>query len=171
MPQDSREPIVSSHHLAEGGMADVSEYEFGLMIAYNSFARWVSRCMAASGLPELGVLESLVLHHVNHRARDKRLTDICFLLNIEDPHLVNYALKKLLKQGLLTSEKRGKEVFYAISETGRAICQRYSAIRRQCLLDSLPEGDRERAAFSDAASFLRRVSGHYDQASRAAASL
>ena len=25
-----------------------------------------------------------VLHHVTHRARDKRLADICFIMNVED---------------------------------------------------------------------------------------
>jgi len=169
MTDPERPRIVSSQHLAEGGMADVSEYEYGLMIAYNGFTRWVQRCMAAAGQPELSVLEGLVLHHTNHREREKRLSDICFLLNIEDLHTVNYALKKLLKQGLVISTKRGKEVFYRTSDEGREVCLRYAEVRRLCLLRSLPEGSGNE--FEEVAAFLRRVSGHYDQASRAAASL
>ncbi|MDV4146705.1 transcriptional regulator, partial [Shimia sp. FJ5] len=39
--------IVSSRHLAEGEGWEVSEFEFGLIIAYNAFSRWMMRCMAA----------------------------------------------------------------------------------------------------------------------------
>ncbi|MDU8945238.1 winged helix DNA-binding protein [Ovoidimarina sediminis] len=163
--------IVSSEHLAAGGKGEVSEYEFGLMIAYNAFTRWVQRCMSAAGMPELSVLESLVLHHVNHRDREKRLSDICFLLNIEDLHTVNYALKKLVKLGLVSSEKRGKEVFYEASVEGRNLCSAYAEVRRTCLLSAFPDDPAAMEDFRQIATFLRRASGQYDQASRAAASL
>jgi predicted MarR family transcription regulator len=76
--------------------------------------------MSAAGNTELTPLEILMLHNTNHRGSDKRLTDICFLLNIEDTHThtVNYALRKLLKMGLLSPDKRGKEVFYSASKDG-----------------------------------------------------
>ena len=51
--------------------------------------------MAAAGMPGSGPLDVMVLHTVNHRDRPKKLADICFTLNIEDTHTVNYALKKL----------------------------------------------------------------------------
>jgi predicted MarR family transcription regulator len=169
-PENRR--IVSSRHLAEGQGWEASEFEYGLIIAYNAFTRWAQRCMAAAGLPELSALEVLVLHNANHRDREKRLADICFMLNIEDVHTVNYALRKLLKLKLLSAEKRGKEVFYRTSPEGRALCEAYRAIRKQCLL-SAPggggaiDGDRLR----EIAASLRAMSGQYDQASRAAASL
>ncbi|QOL83035.1 winged helix DNA-binding protein [Pseudooceanicola spongiae] len=169
MDTDTRR-IVSSRHLAEGTGWEASEFEYGLIIAYNAFTRWMQRCMAAAGLPELSPLEILVLHNTNSRGREKRLTDITFLLNIEDSHTVNYALRKLLKLGLLNSEKRGKEVFYTTSPPGEALCLSYRKIREQCLLGTLPagfDGDELRKV----ASALRAMSGQYDQASRAAASL
>ena len=67
--------IVSSRHLATTGGWQLSEFEFGLIVAYNGFSRWVNRCMAASGHPTLGTLEVLVLHNINHRDRGKRLSD------------------------------------------------------------------------------------------------
>ena len=161
--------IVSSRHLAEGPGWELSELEFGLIIVFNAFSRWMTRCMTAAGQHDLGPLEILILHNVNHRGRDKRLSDICFLLNIEDTHTVNYALRKLMKAGLLTSEKRGKEVFYTTSEAGRTLCEAYRKVRQQCLLDGLPEADGPE--LRELASRLRTLSGQYDQASRAAASL
>lgn len=159
--------IVSSRHLAEGEGWEVSELEFGLIIVFNAFSRWITRCMAAAGQPDLSPLEILTLHHVKHRSRDKRLSDICFQLNIEDSHTVNYALRKLLKAGLLNSEKRGKEVFYRASPEGVALCNAYRDVRRQCLLEGMSSTDELR----ELARMLRALSGQFDQASRAAATL
>ncbi|MCB1989614.1 MAG: winged helix DNA-binding protein, partial [Burkholderiaceae bacterium] len=117
-------PIVSSAHLVSAHSAEMSEFEFGLIVAGNAFHRWVVHCMAAAGLKELTPLDVLVLHHVTHRARDKRLADICFIMNVEDTHLVNYALKKLQGLGVVASQKNGKEVTYAATEEGRAHVQR-----------------------------------------------
>ncbi|RME18155.1 MAG: transcriptional regulator [Alphaproteobacteria bacterium] len=163
--------IVSSDHLAEGPGWEASEFEYGLIIASNAFSRWVQLCVAAAGAPGLSALEVLVLHHVNHRGREKRLADICFLLNIEDRHTVNYALRKLLKLGLLEGDKRGKEVFYSTSKEGRALCARYREVREQCLLEGLPHTGISGDELRDIAAALRVLSGLYDQASRAAASL
>ncbi|WP_424990763.1 winged helix DNA-binding protein [Fluviibacterium sp. S390] len=163
--------IVSSRHLAEGDGWEMSELEFGLIVVFNAFSRWTTRCMAAAGQPDLSPLEILILHNVNHRARDKRLADICFLLNIEDSHTVNYALRKLLKAGLLESEKRGKEVFYRTSPDGVALCKLYRDVRSQCLLEGLSATDLSGEELRELARNLRALSGHYDQASRAAASL
>ena len=163
--------IVSSRHLAEGEGWESSEFEFGLIVAYNAFSRWMVKCMSAAGQGEMSPLEILVLHNVNHRSREKRLTDVCFLLNIEDTHTVNYALRKLLKAGLVTSEKRGKEVFYSTSDTGAALCESYRDVREQCLLEGLSRMDISGDELRELGSSLRALSGQYDQASRAASSL
>ncbi len=118
-------PIVSSAHLVSPDSAEMSEFEFGLIVAGNAFHRWIIHCMAAAGLKDLTPLDVLVLHHVTHRARDKRLADICFIMNIEDTHLVNYALKKLQGLGVVVSQKNGKDVTYAATDEGRAYVQRY----------------------------------------------
>ncbi|WP_375280770.1 winged helix DNA-binding protein [Pseudooctadecabacter sp.] len=163
--------IVSSRHLADGENWEASEIEYGMIIAYNAFSRWMTRCMSAAGNTDLTPLEILVLHNTNHRGRDKRLTDICFLLNIEDTHTVNYALRKLLKMDLLVSEKRGKEVFYSTSPTGADLCEAYRDMRERCFLDGLSRLDMTGEEMRDIAASLRALSGQYDQASRAAASL
>ena len=49
----------------------------------------------------LGVLDILYLHLVNHRGRVKKPADICFKLNVEDKHRVSCAMKKLYKYLLL----------------------------------------------------------------------
>ncbi len=164
-------PIVSSAHLVSPDSAEMSEFEFGLIVAGNAFHRWIIHCMAAAGLKDLTPLDVLVLHHVTHRARDKRLADICFIMNIEDTHLVNYALKKLQGLGVVMSQKHGKEVTYAATEEGRGYVQRYREICESCLIDALKADDGLNRDIGELARLLRVLSGMYDQAARAAASL
>ena len=164
-------PIVSSAHLVSPDSAEMSEFEFGLIVAGNAFHRWVIHCMAAAGLKDLTPLDVLVLHHVTHRARDKRLADICFIMNIEDTHLVNYALKKLQGLEVVVSRKNGKDVTYAATDLGRSHVQRYREIRESCLIDALKADDGLNRDIGELARLLRVLSGMYDQAARAAASL
>lgn len=164
-------PIVSSAHLVSAESAELSEFEFGLIVSGNAFHRWIVHCMSAAGLKDLTPLDVLVLHHVTHRARDKRLADICFIMNIEDTHLVNYALKKLQGLGVVAAQKNGKDVTYAATSSGRQYVQRYREIRESCLIDALQADDGLNRDIGELARLLRVLSGMYDQAARAAASL
>ena len=137
-------PIVSSAHLAEGSFAEISELEFGMIIAGHAFNRWMVRAMAATGFPDLSPLDVLVLHTVRHRGRAKKLADICLVLNVEDTHTVNYAIKKLTKAGLV---KEGRE---------------------DLLLKPVLELGLEPEQISKLATLLRTMSGQYDQAARSA---
>lgn len=163
--------IVSSAHLARGARPELSEFEYGLIIAEHAFNRWMVRCMAAAGAKDMTPMEVLVIHHVVHRARPKKLADICFVLNVEDTHVVNYALKKLVAMGLVASVRSGKEALYEATDEGVALCERYRQIREQCLTGGLVREGINGESLSDTAAFLRLLSGQYDQASRAAASL
>jgi len=168
----TRRAIVSSAHLVSERAAALSEFEYGLILAGNAFNRWILRCMAAAGHDDLGVLDILVLHSVNHRAREKKLADICFVLGIEDTHTVTYALRKLTRLGLIAGERRGKEIFYTTTEAGRDACRRYREVREDCLVNAFGAfAGASEQEISDLAELLRALSGLYDQAARAAASL
>jgi predicted MarR family transcription regulator len=171
-PASGRGPrILSSAHLAEGPASELSEFEFGLIVAHNAFTRWATRCMAAAGMPELAITDVLVLHHVRHRDRPKKLSDICFTLNYEDTHVVSYALRKLLGLGLLDSTRQGKEVLYTTTDAGRALVDRYRELRGVCLLPAVTGEVGDTRTLAETAQLLRALSGMYDQAARAAASL
>ena len=164
-------PIVSSSHLASERGASLSEYEFGLIIANNAFNRWMLHCAKASGIDSLAPLDVLIVHNINHRDRAKRVADIGFVLNVEDTHTINYSVKKLVKLGLVSGKKKGKEVFYSTTEKGAAFCLSYKENRERCLVNSLKQLSLDPTALSELANTLRTLSGLYDQASRAAASL
>jgi predicted MarR family transcription regulator len=149
----------------------LAELEFGMASVSHAFQRWIVCCMTAAQLKDLSIVDVLVLHHVNHRVSNKRLADICFILNIEDAHVVGYSLRKLIALGVVKAEKHGKEVTYSTTPPGQDYLLEYQKIREQHLLGSLKTLGVEDTALGHLAQFLRRMSGLYDQAARAASSL
>ncbi len=164
-------PIVSSSHLADGAMPAMSEMEYALNVVSNAYFRWTVRCMNAAGLAGLTQLEVQVLHSTNHREREKTLGDLCMMLNIEDTHLVSYAIKKLTGLKLVSGGKRGKEKTVLITEKGSQACERYKEVREALLISSVQAMGVEEEDLSKIAGMLRALSGQYDQAARGAASL
>ena len=175
--EGGRRRIVSSAHLVSDKAAELSEVEYGLIVASNAFGLWTVRGTAAAlaefpDIADLGVIDILCLHSVNHRGRAKKLADICFKLNVEDTHIVNYALKKLIKPGLIAGQKQGKEVLYSTTERGRALIERYTEIREACLVDAFSAlGEVDAESLADLARRLRALSGLYGQAARSATNL
>ena len=169
--------IVSSAHLVSDKAAELSEVEYGLIVASNAFGLWMVRGTAAAQadfpeMADLGVIDILSLHSVNHRGRPKKLADICFKLNVGDTHVVNYALKKLIRAELVSSEKHGKEVLYSTTDRGQELIRRYRKIREACLVDAFSAlGDVDADSLSELARRLRVLSGLYDQAARSATNL
>lgn len=170
-PKKRPSPIVSSAHLASQEGWELSELEYAMTMTYNAFSRWMIHCMASIGYKDLNPLDILILHNVNHRTREKRLADIGFMLNIDDTHTVNYAIKKLVKIDLVVGKKLGKEMFYRTTKLGQEVCQKYRDVRQSCLLDAAVATNKDFDEISHTALVLRTMSGLYDQASRAASSL
>ncbi len=169
--KSAKTSIVSSSHLVSKKSAELSELEYGLIIANHAFQRWIERCMAASGLPDLNATDILILHNIHHRKRPKKVADICFNLNIEDTHTVTYSLRKLRRLQLVEKFKQGKENCFATSLRGSELCEQYRAIREDCLIDSLGALGAGNQEIGELARVLRALSGLYDQAARSAASL
>ena len=164
-------PVVSSAHLAQSGLPELSEVEFALTMSNHAFQRWIMRCMSAAGGPAMSPLEVLILHLVNHRNRPKTLADICLVLHVEDTHLVNYAIKKLETHALVTQGRKGKEKTVRITEAGAALCERYAQVREELLIRTASQLGFDPQDLSRLAALMRTLSGSYDQAARAAASL
>ena len=168
--QQQATAIVSSAHLADGAAPALSELEFSLTLAATAYHRWIARCAAAAGIA-LAPLEVLILHTVRHRDRPKRLAAIALVLDVEDTHLVTYAIRKLEKAGLVTTRRAGKEKLIGATQAGIDFCTAYRAIRETVLAEPIAADGPEAAALAQAAGLLRRLSGQYNQAARAAATL
>lgn len=166
---NTKKPLVLSPHLVSPKSAEVSEFEFGMIVCWNAFTRWLVRGTAATGHSDLTFIDVVVLHQLKHRARNKKLADICFVLNLDDSHVVNYSLKKLTTAGLAVGEKAGKEVLYRTTEEGEIAIEKYREVREQCLISNVAEDMNPQMA--ELARFLGRMSGLYEQAARSASSL
>ena len=164
-------PIVSAAHLAEGQVPALSEVEFALTVLSNAFQRWTVRGMSAAGVPGLAAIDVLVLHAANHRDREKTLADICMMYNVEDTHIVAYALKKLEGLKLISTGRRGKEKTVKVTRAGAEACRRYREVREGLLASSVKGLAFDEKDLSHVAALMRALSGQYDQAARAAASL
>jgi predicted MarR family transcription regulator len=169
----TREPelIVSSAHLAAGNSPALSELEYGLILASHAFTRWMVRCMAAVGVANLSATEILILNTVRHRDRPKRLADICLVLDIDDTHVVTYALRKLEAAGLVTTGRAGKEKTVQVTKKGVSALVRYQEIRERLLVNTTMVSGVSQETLSAIAAQLRALSGYYEQAARAAATL
>lgn len=139
-----------------------------MIITGNAFLKWVVRCMSAAGIGGLGPHDVLVLHAVNHRARGKKLADICMVMNIEDRHIVSYSLKKLRQRGLVEATRKGHETHYSTTPAGDQVCLRYRQVREECLVKSLDWLTDSETVIGSAASFLRAMTTLYGQAERTA---
>ncbi len=164
-------PVVSAAHLADGAMPALSELEFALTVLGNAFQRWSVRCMGAAGVAGLAPIDVLILHATNHRDREKTLADLCMMFNIEDTHIVTYALKKLQGLGLIATGRRGKEKTVKITGAGSEACSRYREVREALLVSSVVGLKFDEVELSGLAALMRTLSGQYDQAARGAASL
>ena len=164
-------PVVASAHLAASSLPALSEVEFALTMVGHAYHRWIVRAARAAGGPALSPLEVLILHRVHHRGDAKTLADLCLVLNIEDTHLASYAVRKLTGHGLVCPGRRGKEKTVAVTPAGAALCERYGRVREALLLEGAAEMGVRPAELSRLAALMRRLSGGYDQAARAAAAL
>lgn len=162
-PKTASSPPTSASHLVDGD-GSLNHFEFGLTVANQAFQGWMARCMAAAGNGDLASIDILLLHHVYHHERPKRLGDICMVLHIDDSHTAAYSLRKLGQQGLVQSERRGKEAFYSVTDAGRALCEEYGRVRKDCLVPMSQSHDVEQLG-----NLLLLLSGMYDQAARLAA--
>ena len=149
----------------------LSELEYGLILVSHAFHRWIVRGMTAAGVAGLSPIEILILHSVYHRGRAKTLSELCLVLDIEDTHVANYAVKKLAAAGLVKTGRAGKEKRVEITDKGEQAIARYTDIRERVLINAMTVSDLSQKQLSEIASHLRALSGYYEQAARSAITL
>ena len=163
--------LVSSAHLAAGSLPSLSEVEFSVTLFVSAYHRWMARCMAAAGMPNLSPLDVLILHTVRHRDRAKRMADIALVLDIEEAHLATYSVRKLEGLGLVATQRSGKEKLVSITPAGINLCTSYGGLREEILVKAVQETGLPVSQLSEIAFGLRLLSGTYSQAARSAATI
>ncbi len=144
----------------------MTQFELSMIAARHAQEQWGLRCASAAGMKGYSAMDLLVLHMIGYGS--KRLADICFALNVEDTHIVSYALKKLQRAKLVESERIGKDTFFVPTEQGRAHIADYKAVRKRYLVRALAKFSRGDLNLELLTDMLRVLSGLYEQAARSA---
>ena len=176
--QDGNALTTEIDKMAAGTASEISaraialaELEFALSSVNQALQRWMIDSVVATPLKELAFIDIVVLHYLNDRPQDNRLADICFMLNIEDMHVVTYALRKLVNAGAVVTHKNSKEVTYSITPLAQESLAAYGQVREQHLIRPLHALYLDKAVLRNLARFLHRICALYDQAARAASRL
>jgi predicted MarR family transcription regulator len=146
----------------------LSALEYTFITLMFGFSRWAEACMDAANVYGLSALDIFVLHAVNHRARGRRLSEICTVMNVGDSYLIAYSLKKLLAAGFIVADRRGRERHYSTTEDGDRACVEYRLVREEHLIRAFFSDPGVAAESAQVTRFLSRIIANYDQAGRAA---
>lgn len=156
-----------SAEMTEGEV--LSEFELALTVLWNSVHRWLSQRTQGGNANGLSDLDVFLLHLLVYRNKQLRGIDLAFALSIDDMHLVSYSLKKLSRQGLISSTRIGKEAFYLPTASGKQHYFDFLEDRQKYLEPSMQFVSREHD-LKALNTLLRALSGVYEQAARSAAS-
>ncbi|BBE70842.1 winged helix DNA-binding protein [Oharaeibacter diazotrophicus] len=168
---DGRETLDRRWHLAATpAEVDFTELEFAVMRTFESFGRWQSECLA--GCIDLAASgpENALLHVIRMNDRPKSVKELARLLNRDDIPNIQYSLRKLIGAGLVERSGAARSgVTYSVTAEGRAVTEKYAAIRRALLLAAIEAvpGFGERLA--GATQALNLLAGIYEEVSRVAA--
>jgi predicted MarR family transcription regulator len=147
----------------------IDELENELPLVYNAFANWTVNCMNGAGVIGIGFLDILVLQILCQSNGQKRLVDICLILQVKDQHTVSYSLKKLVKEELVESQKKGKTVLFTGTSKGQECFSKFRHRRRHCLAHLLNNCNEPVAKDLSAGGWLellKFLGKLYDQAAR-----
>lgn len=144
----------------------VTELEFSLFRSYEAFSRWQSECLATVAGEAMSGVDNAILHMVRMRDRPKSIKEIAMLLNRDDMPNLQYAVRKLLKNNLISKEgssKQRKHVRYSITKKGIKLTDDFAVVRKSVLVEFSKhlKDDLELAAKT-----LELMAGIYDQATR-----
>lgn len=147
----------------------LTELEFSLFRSFEAFSRWQSECLATvTGEPMSGT-DNAILHLVRMRGRPKSIKEIAMLLNRDDMPNLQYAVRKLLNNDLISKvgdQNQRKSVRYAVTDKGIQVTDDFADIRRRVLVDF---SKNLQSDLDSAARTLELMAGIYDQAARIAA--
>lgn len=154
-------------HLAENDTEiELSELESALYRVTAAFDRWTADCIAtASNLP-LSSTENSILHIIRMKNRPKTISDIGRFLNRDDVPNLQYALRKLLKFGLIEKTKgnKTKSISYKVTKSGEEITTKFAELRRNLLLPLIESVHHWDSLSDSTCRTLELLKGIYDSA-------
>ena len=156
-----------SWHLARSeAEVTLSDFEFSLERVIQAYYRWKAECLAAASDCGLTGNDTAILNVIRMKEQPKSLSEIARLLNREDISNIQYALRKLLAEGLVEKVNGAsrKGTSYRVTAKGFQVTDDYAELRGQILMKLLGSLGEQPVGFQDTAHFLDLLAGMYDQA-------
>lgn len=145
---------------------NLSELEFALMRVERAFERWESECFAAASGLTLSGSENALLHVIRLHERAKPLKGLVRLTNRDDIPNLQYALRKLIKLGMVRQSGARSNAVYEVTDLGRQATDRYAELRAQLLTEFTGSVTGFDQQLRQSTQTLNLLSGIYDQAAR-----
>jgi predicted MarR family transcription regulator len=148
----------------------LSDFEFRLERLAQAYYRWKAACLAAVCNVPLTGDDVAVLNVVRMGDEPKRLSEIGQLLNRVDVPNLQYAMRKLVRSGLIETEGSSsrKETRYRATQTGHAVTEAYAALRAATLPPMLEALEGWADKSEAAGGHLELVASLYAQAAQVA---
>lgn len=159
-------------HLArDEDEARLTAFELRLERVVHAYHRWKSACMAAVGDQDFAGDYVAVLNVIRMRERPKSRVEIARVLNRDDTSNIQYALRKLLRAGLIekVDAVSRKTATYRTTAKGIEVTEAYSDLRNELMIGMTGRLDDDGTALREAGDLLDTMSGFYDQAAKLAA--
>jgi len=159
------------HLSRDATQARLTGFEFSLERVMHAFYRWKAACLEAVSDAELTGNDVAVLNTIRMKERAKSRTEIARLLNREDVSNIQYALRKLLREGLIEKSDAAsrKTATYRATKAGVRVTEAYAEMRRAILIEMSPHLTGGESPFEEASALLDLMAGAYDQAAKRAA--
>ncbi|WP_347955553.1 winged helix DNA-binding protein [Gordonia aichiensis] len=159
-------------HLAKDTHEEaLTNFEFAVLQVAESFQRFAIQAVRVAGDVDLTFNEVVALHVVRMQERPKDSATIAQLMNRDDLPNLQYSLRKLVNLGLLERTKARTASVFTVTDAGRAVSDRYAALRRQALTTNLAELTEVTSRLQQVVRSMHVLTGLYDNAARELATI
>lgn len=151
----------------------LTHFEYAAWHLASAFAKWRRDCLASLPGTDLGGSEASILHIVHMNGTAKGLSEISRLLHRDDTANLQYGLKKLMADGLITKADDAvarKLTTYVVTGKGQQLIEAYKARREEILLGLAHALPGLADTIENTTNVLHVMVGLYEQASEIATS-
>lgn len=155
-------------HLATDDFGvEITDLEYAMMRAYQSFLRWQSECLAAVTGITLSGQENTLLHIIRMHDRPKTIRDLAQMTNRQDIPNIQYDLRKLLKAGLIDKYGTARTgIYYVTTDQGNRVCEDFAKLRSDIFLKSARSEFEAKSDTGNITGQLEQLEKVYESATR-----
>jgi predicted MarR family transcription regulator len=164
---------VAAHLAVNPREFAITELEQALICAAEAFYRFYGSLLGRRGREQnLSGHDNVILQQIMAATRPLSVTDVARFANRDDTANIQYALKKLLRGGLIRKapHSSAREVSYCATERAHEWTERFIALRRELFTDPSAQIVDFKQQLAACSKLLNTFAGFYDHGTRVMAS-